>query len=177
MEANNAALVYFSPTGSTKKVLGAIARGMGLSNPRPVSMTHPEEREFSLEPITEDVLLIGVPVYGDRVPELVLPCLRHMEGLGQPAVIVSVYGNVGAGIALEQLAAVCHARGFPIIAGAAFVGEHTLSHGALPIAADRPDARDLALALEGSRSGLRAPRPVDGVPDVPRAPAPGAAVH
>jgi ferredoxin len=54
-----------------------------------------------------------------------------------------VYGNVGVGVTLQQLASLAQARGFSVIGGASFVGEHSFSHAALPVAAGRPNEGDL----------------------------------
>ena len=146
MVVKTATLIYFSATGTTRKILRAIARGMDIVQPQWVSLTRPQERANPLPAVQGDVLVIGTPVYEERVPPFVLPCLEQLEGHGQPAVLVAVYGNVGVGLTLHQLASLVQTRGFSVAGGASFVGEHSFSHAALPVAMGRPDQGDLQAA-------------------------------
>lgn len=148
MHPNTARLIYFSPTGTTQKVLRAIAKGMDIDAPRRSSLTHPRERTTSLPPFAEDVLIIGMPVYEERIPTVVRPFLQQLQGHGQPTVVVAVYGNVGFGITLSQLADIANEQGFRVIGGAAFIGEHSFCHDDLPIAPGRPDEHDIHAAHE-----------------------------
>jgi ferredoxin len=155
MRLKTARLIYFSPTGTTQKIVRAIAKGMDIDAPRRSSLTHPRERTASLPPFAEDVLIIGMPVYEERIPTVVRPCLRQLQGQDQPAVVVAVYGNVGFGLTLKQLANIANEQGFRVVGGAAFIGEHSFSHEALPIAAGRPDERDLQVAYEFGVKAVR----------------------
>ncbi len=148
VKIDTATLLYWSPTGTTRKILHAIAEGMGIATPKAVSLTRPPERARELAAVDTDVLVIGMPVYEEKVPSLVLPYLRQLRGNRQPAVVVAVYGNVGVGITLQQLSGVAEAQGFPIVGGASFIGEHSFSHEALPIAVGRPNAQDLDIARD-----------------------------
>lgn len=154
MRLNTATLLYWSPTGTTRKILHAIAEGMEIATVKSISLTRPSERARELARVDTNVLVVGMPVYEEKVPSLVLPHLRRLRGNGQPAVVVAVYGNVGAGITLQQLASEVERRGFPIVGGASFIGEHSFSHEALPIAVGRPNSHDLGVARDfGARLG------------------------
>ena len=65
-----------------------------------------------------------------------------------PAGIVVVYGNRAYEDALLELRDLVIEQGFIPIAAAAFIGEHSYSTEATPIAHGRPDALDLARAQE-----------------------------
>ena len=91
----SAALLYFSPTHTTQKILRAIATGMHLNQTREVNLTSPAARSGPLHDITADLLLLGMPVYEERIPSIILPLLKKLKGRGQPALVVAVYGNVG----------------------------------------------------------------------------------
>jgi len=121
---------------------------MDIDTPHCSSLTHPKERATPLPSIEEDILIIGMPVYEERVPSFVLPCLKQLQGHGQPAVVVAMYGNVGVGVTLKQLAFEAETQGFPVIGGASFIGEHSFCHEALPIATGRPDEQDLRFAQD-----------------------------
>ena len=136
-------LVHFSPTQTTARVLQAIAHGM--AQPATVlDITHQVDlaREFA----QQEVVVVGVPVYGGRVPALAAQRLAHLTGNGTPAVAVVVYGNRAYEDALLELQQLLAAQGFDVVAAAAFIGEHSFSTPELPIAQHRPDAADLAKA-------------------------------
>lgn len=87
---------------------------------------------------------VGVPVYG-RIP-VVYSRLESLSGHGRPAVAVVVYGNRAYEDALLELQTLLTAKGFQVVAAAAFIGEHSFSSAELPIAANRPDHEDVAKA-------------------------------
>jgi len=60
-------LVSFSPTGTTEAILNAIAQGFNPGNLITVDITRPKQRSQPLLLATDDILLIGVPVYMGRV--------------------------------------------------------------------------------------------------------------
>jgi len=146
MNLNCANVVCFSPTGSTRKVLKAILEGLGIANIRYTDLTDAKVRNSLELIIQEDIALVGVPVYAERIPPFLTECLNKISGNGKPVVLVCVYGNIHAGIALNELAAIFRDCGFVIIAAGLFVGEHTFSCGELPIAKGRPDTNDIAIA-------------------------------
>lgn len=160
----SATLIYFSPTHNTQKVLRAIAQGMGLEQTVELDLTSPAARSNPLPPVTSDLLVVGMPVYEAHLPALTLPILKKMEGRGQPAAVVVVYGNIGFGHALQELAAVAGERGFQVAAGAAFIGEHSFSYDRLPLALGRPDQEDLRTARS---FGERITAKLNDLPPVP----------
>ncbi|MDY6911337.1 MAG: 4Fe-4S binding protein [Chloroflexota bacterium] len=151
MKAETATFVYFSSTGATDRVIHAIARGMDVDKPQFINLTDPKDRAATLPPIESDIVVIGTPVHNHRLPPFLMSSFQRLRGQGQPAAVVAVYGNVGVGITLEQLASVAEERGFTVIGGASFVGEHSFAHDGLPIAMGRPDERDVRAAEEFGR--------------------------
>lgn len=103
----------------------------------------------------DTVAVFAVPVYGGHVAPTALERMRELRGEGTPAVITVVYGNRAFEGALRELAAFVAGRGFVPVAAAAFVGEHSYSTPALPIAASRPDAADLGQAEAFGRAVAR----------------------
>ena len=151
MKIDSLTLMYFSPTRTTQKVLGAIARGTGAGKVEKVNITRPLTRQANLQPVTSDLLVIGMPVYEERVPGFLWPLLETLQGRGQPALVVAVYGNVGYGIVLQQLSELLKRKGFVTFGGGAFIGEHSFTHAGLPIANKRPDRNDLQTAEDFGR--------------------------
>ena len=79
MEIRTVTACYFSPTDTTKKTVEAIAHGN-----RPVinilDLTLPSAREAQYHFGPEDLLVIGAPVYGGRIPLVEEEAIRHIHG-------------------------------------------------------------------------------------------------
>ncbi|MDD1692420.1 MAG: EFR1 family ferrodoxin [Methanoregula sp.] len=136
-------LVYFSPTGTTKKVVREIARGIHPGTVEELDITRPGARIQPLQTSEKELLIIGVPVYMGRVPALSGEWLHTIQAHNTPAVCVVVYGNRAYDDALLEMNDILTQRGSKPIAGAAFIGEHSFSDAKTPTALGRPDARDL----------------------------------
>lgn len=147
MNVESAKLVYFSPTQTTKAVLESIARGMQVETVTHFDLTLPQAQARAFAPVSGSVALIGAPVYGGRLPQTAVERLCRLQGNGTPAVLVVVYGNRAYEDALLELRDLAMDIGFVPIAAAAFIGEHSFSTDALPIAPGRPDAADVAKAV------------------------------
>jgi ferredoxin len=137
--------IYFSPTGTTEKVANAIAAGTGLPCERINLTTLKERRTFNHSFPKNELVIVGMPVYGGRIPLNLDDFFSGLNGNGAPAVALVVYGNREYEDALIELKINLEEHGFQVIAGAAFIGEHTFSK---KIAGGRPDADDLKTAGE-----------------------------
>ena len=127
--------LYFSPTGGTRTYVRAVAAAMPHMGGE-VDLTRPEERRKVHMFGADDVVVLGVPVYYGRVPE-VPGLLDGLQGEETPAVLLAVYGNRLIDDALAELSDLCAARGFRPLAAGAFVAPHTFS---AKVAMGRPNA-------------------------------------
>jgi len=143
MTIDRARLIYFSPTRTTKKILEGISEGLHLKIAETIDLTTPGEKMNTPDEILENLVLIGSPVYSGRIPPLAAQRIRRFKGRHTPAVLVVVYGNRGFDDALLELRDIAMESGFKPIAGAAFIGEHSLADASRPIALGRPDVSDL----------------------------------
>jgi len=146
METTSVQAVCFSPTGTTKAVVEAIARGYHAGAAEIIDITRPDAREKHLKTTGHGLLIVGVPVYLGRIPAHAAEWLRTLEAHDTPAVCVVVFGNRAFDDALVELQDILAARGCRPVAGAAFIGQHSFSTPAAQTAEGRPDASDLALA-------------------------------
>lgn len=144
MTVNEAYLIYFSPTHTSKQIAEAIVHGTGIKNILPVDITRQADGEIVIP--ASDLAVIVVPVYGGHVAPLAMERLQSIRGLDTPTVLVVVYGNRAYEKALMELDAFATLHGMKVIAGATFVGEHSYSTDRYPVAAGRPDGSDLACA-------------------------------
>ena len=155
MNIRSVRLVYFSPTGGTRKVLEQVAAGTGVERVTHADVTLPGALADSVEAGEDELLLLGAPVYAGRVPEIAMKRFAGLRSQGGAAVLVAVYGNRAIEDALQELSALARPAGFVPVAGASFVAEHSYSTGKGPIAAGRPDRDDLERAREFGREIAR----------------------
>lgn len=139
-------LVCFSPTGTTKTVIKSIARGIRHPSEELIDITQPEDREHNLITGRNELLVVAVPVYMGRVPSVLTDWLNSIKADNTPTVCVVVYGNRAFDDALLELKDFLVNCGSKLIAGAAFIGEHSFSSTDLPSSLGRPDLNDLQLA-------------------------------
>ena len=144
-------IVYFSPTGTTKRIVNQIAAGLSDAFPvaiEPFDLTPASSRMSLPSELRGGLAVIGSPVYCGRVPSEVATRLARISAAGVPAVVVAVYGNRAYDDSLIELADLATERGFRVIAAGALIGEHSFSAEATPIARGRPDIGDLQRAKE-----------------------------
>lgn len=141
--------MFFSPTSTTGRVIGVIEKGLmgcsGICRGVSVDFTLPSNRKEVLCFGDDDILLIGLPVYAGRVPNVLLDYLKTFRGDNSLAIPVVVYGNRDYDDALIELNDILETNGFNVIAGGAFVGEHSFSN---ILAMNRPDDKDLSIARD-----------------------------
>ena len=146
MNINSTGLIYFSPTGSTKKVVEEIAAGINSQSTRIYDLTYPADPVNEPQECHCDLAVIGAPVYAGRLPGTMTSRFELIKGHGTPAVLVVVYGNRAYDDALLELHDLAVSAGYLPVAAAAFVAEHSFATSEFPIAVGRPDPEDLEKA-------------------------------
>ena len=143
-------LIYYSPTGTTKKIVREIGQNLGLKLISEINIA--ENKIESIPKISDNCLtIIGMPVYSGRLPLTVIESLEKLQSNQSPVVIVVVYGNRAYEDSLLELKEIAGNSGFKIIAAAAFIGEHSYSTHEKPIAKNRPDEEDLSKCRDFAR--------------------------
>ena len=160
--------VYFSGTGTTEKTVRRIASGLSAALSAPMEafdFTLPAARQDDLSFGPEDLVVLGVPTYAGRVPNVLLPYLTG-KARGPPT-----RGGRGGRCAtrnfhhaLMQLRNSITPNGFMRVAAAAFVGEHSFSR---TLGAGRPNAADLALMDSFARDTAQTLEGLAALPAVP----------
>lgn len=138
--------VYFSGTGTTKKIATQVAKGLSTELNLPmheIDFTTYEARKQNLEFCKSDLVVIGMPVYAGRLPNLILPYIKTIKGNGAMAVPIVLYGNRNYDDGLMELKEELDNGGFHSVSAGAFIGEHSFSR---VLAAGRPDVEDLKQA-------------------------------
>ena len=142
--------MYFSATGTTEKIVTEIADRLsglivGKIEVNTIDFTLPGARKQAVAFAKEDIVVVGVPVYAGRVPNVLLKYLKTIAGNGAWAVAVVLYGNRDYDDALIELKDLLESDGFRVIAGGAFIGEHSFSR---TLGQNRPDEQDMAAAVD-----------------------------
>lgn len=130
--------VYFSPTGGTKKAVLNLAYGLAeeIREVREVDLCNVKE-DVAFGP--EDIVVVGMPVFGGRIPGFGAERLVHIKGGGATAVTAAVYGNRAFEDALVEMNDILKEQGFRIGASTALLAEHSMVRS---VAAGRPDESD-----------------------------------
>lgn len=159
--------VYFSPTGSTKRIVRIISGDLSPDT---------AEIDITLGDCTaafddKDTVIFGIPVYSGRVPRLAGEKIERITGNSSKAILVASYGNRHYDDSLLELKTIVQSNGFNVIAAAAFVSEHNVVE---KFGKGRPDENDLkeihsfAQLIKqklSSEDGISADLPISGNPN------------
>lgn len=136
--------VYFSPTGSTRKVIMATAKNIGLKSISYDLSVHKVKKPL-MHFQANDFVLFGAPVYGGRIPATFLDYFDQLKGEQTPAAILVTYGCREFEDALLELKNEVEKRGFHVVSAAAFPVEHSIVRN---IGMSRPDKEDYKIIDE-----------------------------
>lgn len=142
---NNIKTFYFSATGTTRKIVTGIADKLAKQSNNTITnnidFTLPGARKEPMSFTKQDLVVVGIPVYAGRVPNVLLKYLNGIEGNGALTIAVVVYGNRHYDDALIELKDILESRGFQVVAAGAFIGEHSFSR---ILGHNRPDEQDMS---------------------------------
>lgn len=131
-------VIYFSPTGGSKKSALAIAQEISdqvIEHDFTLS-----ENISSLSFSAQDIVVFSAPVYSGRIYKGAMERFSKVKGSDTKCILVAVYGNCRYHDALVELYDAAVSQGFKPVAAAALVCEHTFGE----IQAGRPDADDVS---------------------------------
>lgn len=129
--------IDFSPAGTTQKITNRIAARFCKDS----EIYHLLRRKIT-EPIVcgeNELLVVGMPVYTGRIPQICIPNLRNLRGRNTPAIVVVVYGNREYEDALLELYDLLSEQGFIVVGAGAFIAQHSIFPN---VAKGRPDQKD-----------------------------------
>ena len=135
--------MYFSPTKTTEKAILGIGENLSKELKYPltkINITSSKARMDKYSFNNEDILVLGLPVYAGRIPEILEGFVANLKGDKTLAIVVAVYGNRDYDDALLEMKNLLKDNGFDVIAAATFIGEHSFSD---KIATGRPDEKDM----------------------------------
>ena len=132
------ALVYFSPTGNSKKAVSSIGE-LPCVTVKTFDITgNVEVPETDLSGF--DFVVFGALVYAGRIPACSVERFKKMKGSGTPCALVLTYGNRAYEDAPRELGDIVAANGFRIKGVATMESQHTYGQ----IQLGRPNKDDIA---------------------------------
>lgn len=142
MTPERISILYFSPTGGTRRVARMLLSALRSSRIplEEINLTPFEARRKRRTFGAGDLVFICVPSYYGRVA-LPMQNLDALSGEGALAVPVAVYGNREYDDTLRELSGILSGRGFVTTAAAAFIAQHSQCP---ELGEGRPDANDRA---------------------------------
>lgn len=136
--------MYFSPTKCSRRIVEGVCKGIAAID-KTYDITLPKRRNNPPSFTSEDVLVVGLPVYAGRIPKITDTYLKELKGEDTPVVLLAVYGNRDYDDALLEMKDIFKERGFIPFAAGAFIGEHSYTD---KLAKSRPDTNDIELAID-----------------------------
>lgn len=130
--------LYFSATYTTKRVVEAVANVFSKEIVA-YDITNDAATDEVVIP-TDELLVVGAPVYAGRVPAMAVQRLRRFRGDNTPVVVVALYGNRHYDDAVLEMSDIMTDCGFRTVSAAAFVAQHSIFP---KVGALRPDADDM----------------------------------
>ena len=134
---SNVTKIYFSPSGTTKKVVNQIAGNFADKNEEIYDLlTFNSSKEFK----PDDIAIVGMPVFAGRIPKTGRDRLSKLKGDNTPAIAVVNYGNAHVTDALLELVELLKENNFNVVAAGTTISHHSIFDG---VAVGRPDASDI----------------------------------
>ena len=139
MEIKKIYAVYFSPNGKTKEIVVKLSKSIGDYEIQEIDITTLKSRDREIKLKQDELLVIGFPVYADRLPIISEGVFENLLGNNNPVIAVVSYGNRSYGDALLELSDKLEKKNMKILSASAIIGEHCLNKN---VGTDRPDAED-----------------------------------
>lgn len=133
---SNVVKIYFSPSGTTKKVIDQMAGNFEGNQENYDLLNFNSQKEFS----SDDIAIVGMPVFAGRIPKSARDRLEKLKGNDTPAIAVVNYGNAHVTDSLLELVDVLKENSFNVIAAASTISHHSIFSG---VAVGRPDSSDI----------------------------------
>lgn len=131
--------LYFSATDNTKVSVHEMAAAIAQQETAVIDVTSGNEPVVTKAFAADDMVVVGMPVYGGRCPKIGMERLAGITGSNTPCIVVVTYGNRDYDDALLELCDFMKGRGFLVKGAAALIGKHTFGE----IQVTRPDKEDL----------------------------------
>ena len=141
MAKKNLYLVYFSPSGSTEKIVKMIGEeiaNLGEFEIKKINLLHSANRKKTYHFTKDDLVVFGCMSAGKlfTLSDEMFACLKAEN---TPFIGLTTYGNAYYGIAIKEMNERAQNSGFSVISLGAFIARYSMLKG---LADNRPDESD-----------------------------------
>ena len=140
-------LVYFSPSGSTEKIVKTVASEIQGLEVEKIDLLTSKSRKKKYTFTENDLVIFGCMTAG-KLFTLSDEMFNCLEGNNTPFIGLVTYGNTYYGIALTEMLKRAENSGFKVAALGAFVARHSIDPN---FAAERPDDKDKEIMKDFGR--------------------------
>ena len=139
-------VIYFSPTGTTKKIIKNVIKGIESKQVEYVDLTEGNRisKKEKIDTTKDDLIILGAPVYGGFLYKEFRNYLKNIDFNNKAVAIVLLYGNAAIMFAKREI--ISNNNGNVVGYGES-VGEHSFSTKELPVAINRPNTEDINMAI------------------------------
>ena len=134
---------YFSATNTTKTIISSFVQALSADFTN-CNLTR-KGPNADVQLASDDLLVVGMPVYGGRIPSVAVDRLKMFKGSHTPVILIAVYGNREFEDAFVEMQDIVEGNAFFVIAAGAFIAQHSIFPHT---AKGRPDASDLSKIKE-----------------------------
>lgn len=142
-------VIYFSPTGTTKKIIKNVIKGIESKEVDCVDLTE-DNRISKIENIDTskvDLIILGAPVYGGFLYKEFRNYIKNIDFNNKAVAIVLLYGNATIMFSKREIISIVKKNNGNVVGYGEFIGEHSFSTEELPVAINRPNAEDINMAI------------------------------
>lgn len=142
-------VIYFSPTGTTKKIIKNVIKGIESKEVDCVDLTK-DNRISKIENIDTskvDLIILGAPVYGGFLYKEFRNYIKNIDFNNKAVAIVLLYGNATIMFSKREIISIVKKNNGNVVGYGEFIGEHSFSTEELPVAINRPNAEDINMAI------------------------------
>lgn len=129
--------IYFSATNNTKKIVNSFSENFNYSKKFEFNLAN--RNKLTLKFNDNDIVVVGMPSFGGRVPNIALTDLENLDGNNALTIAIVTYGARAYEDSLIELSDFLKKRNFRVIASIASVCKHSIVNS---IASDRPNLKD-----------------------------------
>lgn len=142
-------VIYFSPTGTTKKIIKNVIKGIESKQVEYVDLTKDNRisKKEKIDTTKDDLIILGAPVYGGFLYKEFRNYIKNIDFNNKAVAIVLLYGNAAIMFSKREIVSIVKKNNGNVVGYGEFVGEHSFSTKELPVAINRPNAEDINMAI------------------------------
>ncbi|MEJ2248358.1 MAG: EFR1 family ferrodoxin [Candidatus Lokiarchaeota archaeon] len=153
----NILIIYFSPTGNTKRIATELEIKLleynNTFNITKKDITAKNARSF-INLNMYDFIFLGSPIHAWNSPKVVRNWIKKLDGKGKKISMFFTYGGINPGVAHYYTMKLLEKQNFIVISSAEFVCSHSFNLVGWNLLIDRPNKKDLRLIEEFVRKTI-----------------------